>query len=158
MNHTETSNVNGGVAKQAILELDIIGHAREALTAVTQADFHETQLIRKLDALRFVLESFQRHVERLFTLEEQSGYIPALSESHPHLSSTIERLQRQHRGLTRSIQQLVTRVESISPSSSMEFAALCKDISRMTNEFVAHTHAETLLLQDAYDQDTGGES
>ena len=145
------------ISQQTQLEFTTLGHVKNAVKEVINADVVGDDPGRKLARVRFVTSSLRRHVERLFALEEHDGYMTDLAESCPHLLPKITRLRNEHDTLCESLRQIVTRLELLVPNDTPAFDALCKELLELITRLDRHTRVETELLEDAYLRDVGGE-
>src|SRR5260370_8017336 len=75
------------IAQQSMVENGMLHHLEEALRDTMAWQIHGSDLSRKLSTLRFIAGSFQRHLERLFTLEEFYGYMDLLLKTSPNLGN-----------------------------------------------------------------------
>lgn len=145
-----------GIVQHARLEYETLNHIKSALAGAVRADISEDELARKLANVRFTIASFQRFVERLFTLEEHDGYMLSLAESRPHLEHQIDEFRREHDSLRQQLRKAVVKLDSLSGKDAIEFGHLCEEILALIAKIDAHNHAETRMLQDAYNIDFGG--
>ena len=92
------------IAQQTLLEHGMLNHLTDALRSVIDWKFQGDDFSRKLSTLRFIAQSFQRHLERLMALEEYDGYMDMVGGLSPHLGKDVQgRRPRRHLGgLTQS--------------------------------------------------------
>ena len=146
------------ILQQTELEHQYLRHVKDALRGAIAWDVSgEDDLARKLSSMRFVAQSFQRYLERLFALEEHDGYMAVITETHPHLTSKLDTLRSQHEAYREAIRQIMPRLELIAPDEREAFDAICRELLTSVDRVAKHNQEETRLLQDAFCQDTGGE-
>ena len=112
---------------------------------------------RKLSSVRFITESFQRHLDRLFALEELDGYMTVVRNRRPGLTSKVNGLKRQHDQLRTTVQQLLLQLERASPTDRQNFDGICKDLQKTIGKVRKHNQQENELLLEVVMRDTGGE-
>ena len=113
---------------------------------------------RKLSSVRFFTELYQRHLERLFALEEIDGYMESISRFNPELTSQIDDLKRDHEQLRAAVRKIVVRLDLASPANLAEFDATCFEVRATINQVLEHLRREQDLLVEAFQRDTGGEA
>ena len=146
------------ILQQTELEHQNLRYVKEALRGAIAWDVpDDNDLARKLSSVRFVAQSFQRYLERLFALEEHDGYMAVLTETDSYLTSKLEMLRSQHEAYRETIRQIMPRLERISPEECDEFDVLCRELLTLVDRVTKHNQDESRLLQDAFYQDTGGE-
>ncbi len=62
-----------GAANQCWIEHQALTHIKEALRITLRWDIPSIGVPRKLSSVSFMLDSFQRHLDRLMKLEEEEG-------------------------------------------------------------------------------------
>jgi hypothetical protein len=71
------------ITQQTLLEQGMLYHLTDALRSVIDWKLHGADLSRKLSTLRFIAQSFQRHLERVMALEEYDGWSAPQKLVHP---------------------------------------------------------------------------
>ena len=64
---------------------------------------------QKLSSVRFFTELYQRHLERLFALEEIDGYMESVSRLNPELTDQVDDLKREHEQFRAAVRKMVVR-------------------------------------------------
>jgi hypothetical protein len=147
----------GDLSQQALIEHGLLGHLVDGLRAALDWQTDGDDFGRKLSTLRFIGQSFQRHLERLLALEEYDGYLDDVAAASPRLGRQVDALRAEHDGLREDTRRAVHRLEQVSPSDGAEFAAICDDLAGLRDRVQEHSRQEVVLLQEAFDRDIGGE-
>jgi hypothetical protein len=113
---------------------------------------------RKLSSVRFFTELYQRHLERLFALEEIDGYMKSVSRLNPELTHQVEDLKREHERIRAAVRRVVVRLDLASPLNLAEFDATCDELRHTINQVLEHLRREQELLVESFYRDTGGEA
>ncbi len=145
------------VARQTQVEQELLGHIMQVVRISAGWPVPGPDASRKLSTLRFVTQSFQRHLEHLLTLEEYDGYMDLVKTSAPRLGRLTDSLRSEHdtfRGRTR---QLVQRLERLPATDLKALDSLCTELLELLKCVEEHNAKETELIQDAMAQDEGGE-
>lgn len=116
-----------------------------------------TGFSRKLSSVRFLTESYQRHLERLFALEEVDGFMLGVSGLNPELTNLVDHLELEHEKFRAAIRELVVRIDLASPSQLDEFDSMCAQLRVTVNQVLEHLRRESELLVKSLYQDTGGQ-
>src|SRR5882757_56856 len=74
------------VTEQLQIEHGMLTHISNALRTTLDWHVEGHNTGRKLESLRFITQSFARHLERVLSLEEQEGYLDSVYETQPHLT------------------------------------------------------------------------
>ena len=80
--------------QQAAVEHEALRHIIGALRTVLDWKPTAGDVSRKLSSLRFIIQSFQRHLERLMALKEQDGYMTEALQLALHYAFKSLRLHR----------------------------------------------------------------
>jgi hypothetical protein len=145
------------IAQQTQVEQEMLGHIMHVLRTATTWPVHNADASRKLSTLRFVGQSFERHLERLLVLEENDGFLDLVRRIAPWMGRKTDALQAQHAGFRTQSHQLVGRLEALGPSDVPALDAVCGDLLRLLARIEEHNGKEVGLLQEALARDEGGE-
>ncbi|HQU47084.1 MAG TPA: hemerythrin domain-containing protein [Pirellulales bacterium] len=145
------------IAQQAAIEHEMLKHIASALRATMQWKLSGDDVSRKLGSLRFISQSFQRHLEHVMTLEEYDGYMNVVTESYPELTERTEKLRLDHDRFRDAIGRLNYRLERVSPADVAAFEETCTALNELLEEINDHNQRETALIQEAFCDDVGGE-
>jgi seryl-tRNA synthetase len=109
--------------RQAAVEHEALRHIITALRTVLEWKPSADDGVRKLSSLRFITQSFQRHLERLMALKEQDGYMTDAVEQMPSLAEKVETLLNEHDQFEEKLHQLVLRLEHVSANDRAKMDA-----------------------------------
>jgi hypothetical protein len=137
------------LSQQVLAEHEILMHVTNALRTVLDWQDRDYDLSRKLSSLRFTTESFQRHLERLMSLEEHHGYMEAIAESRPDLHAEVETLHKDHEEIRRSLKEIVHGLETLTPVAHAGYARASESLSRLLERVERHGNREAELLEQA---------
>ncbi len=112
---------------------------------------------RKHSSVRFLLESYQRHLERLFALEEIGGYMESVSRLNPELANQVDHLEEEHGQFRAAIREAIVRVDLAAPNQIAVFDATCTQLRITVNQVLEHLRRESELIVESLYQDTGGQ-
>src|SRR5260370_35079482 len=77
------------LAQQTLVENGMLMLIREGLRNTLAWSVQDAGIPRKLSTLRFITQSFQRHLERVLALEEHDGYMDLVLHESPRLCNTV---------------------------------------------------------------------
>jgi hypothetical protein len=143
--------------QQINVESQALEHTTQALEAALGWSIDGTGFSRKLSSVRFLTESYQRHVERLFALEEIDGFMESISRLNPDLTNRVDKLELEHEKFRAAIRESLVRIDSASSNQLAEFDATCQQLRTTINEVLEHLRRENELLMESFLRDTGGE-
>lgn len=69
--------------QQTKIESQALEHVTRAMEVTLGWKVESDGFSRKLSSVRFLTESYQRHLERLFALEETDGFMEGISRLKP---------------------------------------------------------------------------
>ena len=144
--------------QQTKVESQALEHVTQALEIMLGWTVERDGFSRKLSSVRFFTELYQRHLERLFALEEVDGYMEGISRLNPELSTQVERLKQEHEQFRAAVRKSVVRIDLASPTQLVQFDATCKQLRTTINKVLEHLRRERELLVESFDRDTGGEA
>ena len=144
------------IAKQAMIEREMLGHIEQALRVVLGWQPSGGKAARKLSTLRFVGQSFQRHLDRLKVMDEHAGYMKLVVDAKPHLAATVETSKADRDKLQVTLDRVMLQMEHVSPDDSEKFDGLCEELSRFLDALTRHTQKERELFQEAFVREEGG--
>ena len=145
------------IIQQSRVEREAMEHVTLALERTLIWNVKGEEFSRKLSSVRFVTESFQHHLERLFALEELDGYMNVVCQLHPEFTGKVNDLKETHKQLHETIRQLVLRLEQALPTDLAKFDVICEELENLIDSFRKHNQEENELLVEAVLRDTGGQ-
>jgi hemerythrin-like domain-containing protein len=144
------------ISQQMLIEHEMLSHLESALRALLQWTSKGQDLSRKLSSLRFMTESFQRHLERLMALEEDDGYMEVVRECRPEFTSQIEALRTEHDDFRRRLRRASARLERLSSIDVEHCEQVSAELNALLEKVDAHSRKEVDLLQQSLLQEEGG--
>jgi hemerythrin-like domain-containing protein len=144
------------IAQQTLVENDMLKLLMEGLRSTVAWKVQGNDFSRKLSTLRFIVRSFQGHLDRLFALEEYDGYMDLVEKKSPRLSRTVDALRMEHDRFRTGIRRIVHGLEQVSSTNQALFVKLCDELLVLLKELNEHCKRETDLFQEAFEQDRGG--
>jgi hypothetical protein len=145
------------IPQQVLIEHQTLAYVTSALRSTIGWKFQGSDLSRKLESLRFVGQSFQRHLKRLIALEEEDGYMAVVLAARPELSEEVELLRKDHEHFRKSVSRILRRLGNVAPTDHATFTKVSDDLLALLEQLDEHSRKETDLLQDALLTDEGGE-
>ena len=144
--------------QQTKVESQALEHVTQALEVMLGWAVNGDGYGRKLSSVRFFTELYQRHLERLFALEEIDGYMESVSRLNPELARQVDDLKREHERFRAAVRKMVVRIDLASPTNLPEFDATCDELRKTINQVLEHLRREQELLVESIQRDTGGEA
>jgi hemerythrin-like domain-containing protein len=145
------------VAQQVLLEHEILRLVTAALRLCVDWDPAAVSAVKKRSTVSFTAQSFRRHLERLFDLEEAGGYLQLVRERQPALIDEASRLRRQHDQFRQQLATIVARLEECSRDDAESLEQACEQVRDLLSRLDEHHLREIDLLQEAAERDIGGE-
>ena len=142
---------------QAEIEREMLSHIENGLRTVLAWHTEGADYSRKLSTLRFIAQSFERHLDRVQALDEHDGFIPMVLETKPHLHPQIEDLKTRRDEERSRVQRIVSRLDRLVPDKMDDFDRLCNELGDVLERFKAQRQRELALLQEAFTQEEGGD-
>jgi hypothetical protein len=143
--------------QQTKVESQALEHVTQALEVMLGWSVEDDGFARKLSSVRFFTELYQRHLERLFALEEIDGYMESVARLNPELANQVSHLKREHEQFRAAVRKSVVRIDLASPTGLKEFEATCAQLRVTINQVLEHLRRESELLVESLYQDTGGQ-
>src|SRR5262245_66293277 len=84
------------VASTACMEHQIFEHIKQALLVTLNWKAPSVAMPRKLSSLQFTMKSFQRHFDRVISLEEEGGYMADAMDAKPYVQDRVVQLAKEH--------------------------------------------------------------
>jgi hemerythrin-like domain-containing protein len=141
----------------ACMEHQILHHIKQALRVTLDWRAPSVSMPRKLSSLQFTIKSFQRHLERVISMEEEGGYMADVLQVRPHYQERINQLAREHDRFRARLKDLKAEADSISEWEEPRFNEVCNDLRALLDEVDQHDEREIELLQESMLCDDGGE-
>src|SRR5947209_5865840 len=145
------------VARQTQVEQEMLGHIMKVLRMSSGWPVPGADASRKLATLRYVAQSFQRHLEHVLTLEEYDGYMDLVLTCAPWLGRATDALRAEHDQFRTEARRLVQRLERLPATDLAGLEKVCGDLLVLLAKIQTHDGKETALIQEAVKRDEGGE-
>jgi hypothetical protein len=145
------------VGHQCLLEHQILEHITAALRLSLQWKVTAVGYSKKLSTVRFTAQSFQRHLERLLTLEEGGGYMSLVRERQPGLYERAVVLRREHDEFRATLASVLAELDQLPEDNGATLDELCARLEHLLVQLELHHHHEIDLMQEALTVDVGGE-
>lgn len=152
-----TNTVQDSSTSVSWIEHQMLEHVKGALRVTVDWQAPAVSLSRKKSSIRFSLQSFCRHLERLMAIEEQDGYLTVVADAKPFLQEKIARLAGDHDRFRHTVKEIVPRLEAVGDWQEEEFEEICHEIKALLNDVDRHDKEEVQLLQETLAYDEGGE-
>jgi Hemerythrin HHE cation binding domain len=141
----------------ACMEHQILHHIKQAMRVTLDWQAPVVSMPRKLSSLQFTIKSFQRHLERVITVEEGGGYMADVLDARPYFQDRIEQLASDHARFRARLQKLLPQLNDISEWEEPRFNEVCNELRALLNDVDQHDAQEIELLQESMLFDDGGE-
>ena len=144
------------IAKQFQVELALLVNFERSLRIVLDWMTGDHEIARKLSTMRFVAQSFDRHLARLRVLSEHGGYMHLVTDSMPNLANEVSVLKTVRDRLQAELEPMIIALEHLSPGDKSEFEQICVDVERYLEALNAHDQQERDLLHCSTYGEEGG--
>jgi len=145
------------LAQQTLAEHNVLTLLIEGLRNTLAWKVEGNDFARKLSTLRFITQSFQRHLEHVLTLEEDGGYMDLVLQTRPQQDNNVNALKQEHQQFRKEASHIVHRFENVSPTDGGSFSRICGELVDLLKRLDAHNKKELKLMREAFHQDEGGE-
>jgi hypothetical protein len=148
---------NNSAASTACMEHQVLEHIKQALRVTIHWQAPAVSMPRKLSSLQFTIRSFQRHFERLISIEEEGGYMVDVLDSKPYFQERIDQLAGDHARFRDRLRRLIPELDDIKEWEEPRFDQVCGNLRALLDEVDQHDAREVNLLQESLLVDDGGE-
>ncbi|MEM6798681.1 MAG: hemerythrin domain-containing protein [Planctomycetota bacterium] len=145
------------VASVSWIEHQTLEHIKGALRVTLDWKAPSVSQARKKSSIRFTLQSFCRHLERVMAIEEEDGYLEVVAEAKPYLEHRLRALADDHQRFRQRVQTLGPQLDEVADWCEEEFDEICDEIRHLLADVDRHDQAEVRLLQETMTLDEGGE-
>ena len=121
------------------------------MEAIANRFRHEQKPSRNLVSL---INALAVHLQMHFEFEESDSYFSSLASKTPHISSTVEKLLREHEEMLEKVDALVTMARE-DLSKTHDTVELAEQFFLLRDQLSIHEHEENKLIQDVYNVDIG---
>ncbi len=146
-----------GLAQRTFVEQNMLRQLMDALRVTLAQEERAGESAQRLATLRFIMQSFQRHLERLMALEEDDGYLGWVVDENPRLDRRVAALRDDHDRFRDASQRVLERLGRISDADRSELDPACEELMQLLRMLDEHREREGVLIQEAVVRDGGGE-
>lgn len=144
-------------ASTACMEHQVFEHIKQAVLVTLNWQAPSISMPRKLSSLQFTIKSFQRHLDRVLSIEDEGGYMTDVLECKPYMEERIYQLARDHVRFRERLRKLIPELNDIKEWDEPRFEAVCEDLRSLIASIDRHNAQEVELLQESMLVDDGGE-
>lgn len=141
----------------ACMEHQVFEHIKQAVLVTLNWQAPSVSMPRKLSSLQFTMQSFQRHFDRIVSIEEDGGYMAQAVDTKPYFQDRVDQLSREHEAFRDRIRRIVTEFGGITEWEEPRFESLCNELRELIANVDEHNKQEVELLQESVLMDEGGE-
>src|SRR5215213_8382584 len=116
------------VASTACMEHQIFDHIKQALLVTLNWQAPSVSMPRKLSSLQFTIKSFQRHFERVISIEDEGGYMRDVLDFKPYMEERIEQLSADHVRFRERLRALIPKLNEIKEWDEPRFEGICEEL------------------------------
>lgn len=149
--------LHDSTASTACMEHQVFEHIKQALLVTLNWHAPSVSMPRKLSSLQFTIKSFQRHFDRVVSIEDEGGYMKDVVECKPYMEERIEQLSRDHIRFRERLRKLILKLNDIKEWDEPRFEEVCEDLRSLIVDIDHHNEQEVELLQESMLVDDGGE-
>jgi hypothetical protein len=145
------------IISTACMEHQVLEHIKQALRVTLNWQAPVVSMPRKLSSLQFTIKSFQRHLERVISIEEEGGYMADVLEARPYFEDRVQYLAGDHKKIRGRLKELMTQLGAINEWEEPRFEQTCDELRALLEHVDQHDLREVDLLQESLLMDDGGE-
>src|SRR5262245_64749300 len=105
--------IHDSIASTACMEHQVFEHIKQALLVTLNWQAPVVSMPRKLSSLQFTIKSFQRHFERVISIEMEGGYMADVVDAKPYMQDRIDHLERDHTRFRDRLRKLIPQLNDI---------------------------------------------
>jgi len=146
------------IADRIRIESQILNYVREALLTAVNAPIEEHISEQWCERCRFLTESFERHVNRLFRIKwEVDDQTLLMDSDQTGLVEVLIQLESEQREMAFELREINSEARSLAPENVANLHAFHQRIQGFMERFDDMRLRECKLWLDAYEIDIGGE-
>lgn len=145
-----------GLAHRTYVEQTMLRQLMEALRVTLAREEKQADSSERIRTLRFIMQSFQRHLERMMSLEEDDGYLGWVADENPRLNRAVAALREEHDRFRAAVPSVMSRLAQTA-TDGHDFNETCAELLSLLRLLDEHREKESVLLQEAVVRDGGGE-
>ncbi|HEX5442860.1 MAG TPA: hypothetical protein VFW87_03480 [Pirellulales bacterium] len=140
--------------QQALFEHELLAHIAGALRTTIDWTLRTQDASSRLPSLRFIAQSFVRHLDHILDLEERDGYMPGVdSRRHADLRQRVWQLRRDHDYFRAELAASVERLESAASSDYLTIGEVCHAMLALLDGINEHNQHELEIIELARERD-----
>ncbi len=151
------ATLQDSTASTACMEHQVFEHIKQALLVTLNWQAPAVSMPRKLSSLQFTIKSFQRHFERVISIETEGGYMDDVVEAKPYMEDRIRQLAGDHSRFRDRLRSLIPQLNEIKEWDEPRFNQVCEALRELIADVDRHNEQEVELLQESILVDDGGE-
>ena len=151
------STLHESTGSIACMEHQVFEHVKQALLVTLNWQAPVVSMPRKLSSLQFTIKSFQRHFDRVISIEDEGGYMADVLDSKPYMEERIEHLAKEHGRFRDRLKKLSAELNDIKEWDEPRFEESCGKLRELIADVDRHNECEVELLQESMLVDDGGE-
>jgi len=151
------STLHDSGVSTACMEHQVFEHIKQALLVTLNWQAPSVSMPRKLSSLQFTIKSFQRHFERVISIEEEGGYMADAMDAKPYYQDRVEQLEQDHARFRERLRKLLPELADTKEWDEPRFERICSDLRELIADMDRHNEREIELLQESALVDDGGE-
>src|SRR5689334_22241629 len=121
------ATIHESTGSLACMEHQIFEHIKQALLVTLNWHAPAVSMPRKLSSLQFTIKSFQRHLERVTSIETDGGYMADVVEAKPYMQERISQLQKDHERFRDRLRKLIPKFNDIKEWDEPRFEEVCRE-------------------------------
>ncbi len=121
------------------------------------ADMPEVNRADWLRGLKVACERLRNHLDRHFAAKQEDGYLRAVVEMRPTLSTRVEHMRREHDEILHMAARILHDLSDVMPHNRLLVADLCARIQRFIAVVDDHEQREVMITMYVFSQDIGAE-
>ncbi|HEX3601068.1 MAG TPA: hemerythrin domain-containing protein [Lacipirellulaceae bacterium] len=149
--------LNDSGVSTACMEHQVFEHIKQALLVTLNWQAPVVSLPRKISSLQFTIKSFQRHLDRVISIEEDGGYMCDAMYSKPYFQDRVEQLSKDHARFCDRLRKLIPMLNETKEWEAARFEQVCAELRSLITDVDRHNEREIELLQESALVDEGGE-
>jgi hypothetical protein len=151
------STLHESIGSTACMEHQVFEHIKQALLVTLNWQAPSVSMPRKLSSLQFTIKSFQRHFDRVISIEEEGGYMADVVDAKPYMQDRLDLLAADHDRFRERLQKIMPQLSDIKEWEEPRFEQVCEDLRALIADVDRHNQQEVELLQDSILFVDGGE-
>jgi len=153
----ERKRFMNAIIQSTLLENEMVKYLVEGLWTTLAWKANENEFGRKVATLRFIARCFQRHVERLMTLEECDGYMEHVLTRSPKLEKTVAALKRNREYFRKETTRIVQELDQAAATENAPLTKITDDLIALLTNLDRHNGKEADAFEEAFEREEGGE-